>query len=319
MSLAEDRTVIGGSGLESGRTGVMPVESSKSAMAWGPIIGGAVAATGITLILLLLGSGVGLTMVSPWSGESSSATTVGVTAAIWLVVVQWLSSAFGGYLTGRLRTKWAAIHTDEVFFRDTAHGFLSWALATVFVAGFLASSLTSLAGAGASAAGQAAMAAGVAGGAAAASASDTDSTGPGLSTAYFTDALLRPQNIGNRVNEDNGAAAAEISRILLQGAVNGSVPDGDKTYIAGIVSARTGLSEADARARVDTVLKQIDDAKVAAQAAADEARKAAATSALIGSLSLLVGAFIAAAAAAFGGHQRDEEEDLVATSRGPLV
>ncbi|MBB3308594.1 hypothetical protein FHT78_000323 [Rhizobium sp. BK196] len=313
MSLAEDRVTPGA------RTDVMPVESSKSAIAWGPIIGGAVAASGITLILLLLGSGVGLTMVSPWSGESSSAATVGVTAAIWLVVVQWLSSAFGGYLTGRLRTKWAAIHTDEVFFRDTAHGFLSWALATVFVAGFLASSLTSLAGAGASAAGQAAMAAGVAGGAAAASASDTDTTGPSMPTAYFTDALLRPQNIADRANADNGAAAAEISRILLQGAVNGSVPDGDKAYIAGIVSARTGLSEADARTRVDTVLKQIDDAKVAAQAAADKARKAAATSALIGSLSLLVGAFIAAAAAALGGRQRDEEEDLVAVGRGPLV
>lgn len=311
MSLAEDRVIAGS------RTDVMPVESSKPAVAWGPIFGGAVAATGITLILLLLGSGVGLTMVSPWSGESSSAATVGITAAIWLVVVQWLSSAFGGYLTGRLRTKWAAVHTDEVFFRDTAHGFLSWALATVFVAGFLASSLTSLAGAGASAAGQAAMAAGVAGGAAAASASDT--TSAAAPTAYFTDALLRPQNIANRANEDNGAAAAEISRILLQGAANGSVPDGDKTYIAGIVSARTGLPEAEARARVDTVLKQIDDAKVAAQAAADKARKTAATSALIGSLSLLVGAFIAAAAAAFGGHQRDEEEDLIVTGRGPLV
>ncbi|GAA3114966.1 hypothetical protein GCM10010520_68470 [Rhizobium viscosum] len=308
MSLAEDRVIAGS------HTDVMPVESSKPAIAWGPIFGGAVAATGITLILLLLGSGVGLTMVSPWSGESSSAATVGITAAIWLVVVQWLSSALGGYLTGRLRTKWAAVHTDEVFFRDTAHGFLSWALATVFVAGFLASSLTSLAGAGASAAGQAAM---VAGDAAAASASDTSSAS--TPTAYFTDALLRPQNIANRANDDNGAAAAEISRILLQGAANGSVPDGDKTYIAGIVSARTGLPEADARARVDTVLKQIDDAKVAAQAAADKARKAAATSALIGSLSLLVGAFIAAAAAAFGGHQRDEEEDLIATSRGPLV
>ncbi len=314
MSLAEERVIAGN------RTGAMPVESSKPAIAWGPIVGGAVAATGITLILLLLGSGVGLTMVSPWSGESSSAATVGITAAIWLVVVQWLSSALGGYLTGRLRTKWAVIHTNEVFFRDTAHGFLSWALATVFVAGFLASSLTSLAGAGASAAGQAAMAAGVAGGsAAAASASDTDTARPGMATAYFTDALLRPQNISNRASEDNGAATAEISRILLQGAANGSVPDGDKTYIAGIVSARTGLSEADARARVDTVLKQIDDAKVAAQAAADKARKAAATSALIGSLSLLVGAFIAAAAAAFGGHQRDEEEDLIATGRGPLV
>ncbi|MFC5757453.1 hypothetical protein [Rhizobium sp. GCM10022189] len=308
MSLAQDR------GAAGERAELMPVESSKPAIAWGPIFGGGLAATGMTLILLLLGSGVGLTMVSPWSGESSSAATVGVTAAIWLVVVQWLSSALGGYLTGRLRTKWAAIHTDEVFFRDTAHGFLSWALATVFVAGFLASSLTSLAGAGASAAGQAAMAAGAAGTAAAASSDAPD--GP---TAYFTDALLRPRNVAGRAGENDGAAAAEISRILLQGAASDGVPDGDRTYIAGIVAARTGLSEADARARVDTVLKQIDDAKAAARAAADEARKAAATSALIGSLSLLVGAFIAAAAAAFGGRQRDEEEDLIAASRGPLV
>ncbi len=77
-----------------------PVESSKSAMTWGPIFGGAAAAIGVTLILLLLGSGVGLTMVSPWSGQSSSLGTVGVTAAIWLVVVQWLSSGLGGYITG---------------------------------------------------------------------------------------------------------------------------------------------------------------------------------------------------------------------------
>ncbi len=308
MSLAQDRHP-----LEGGQTGVMPVESSVAAISWGPIIGGAVAAAGVTLILLLLGSGVGLTMVSPWAGQSSSAATVGVTAAIWLVVVQWLSSALGGYLTGRLRTKWAAVHTDEVFFRDTAHGFLSWALATVFVVGFLASSLTSLAGAGASAVGQAATTAGVAGSAVASTAA------PDMATSYFTDALLRPENVANRAGEDNGAAAAEISRILLEGAANGSVPDGDKTYIASIVSARTGLSEADAKTRVDTVLKQIDDAKVAAQAAADKARKAAATSAMIGSLSLLVGAFIAAAAAAFGGRQRDEEEDLIVGNRGPLV
>ncbi|EPE96268.1 hypothetical protein [Rhizobium grahamii] len=293
------------------RADVMPVESSKSAMSWGPIFGGAVAATGATLILLLIGSGVGLTMVSPWSAESSSAATVGVAAAIWLVVVQWLSSALGGYLTGRLRTKWAAVHTDEVFFRDTAHGFLSWAVATVFVAGFLASSLTSLAGAGASAVGTIATGATMAGSAAAAS-----SSGPDLSTSYFTDALLRPQEQkADQAREDNGAATAEISRILLQGAKNGSIPDQDKTYVASIVAARTGLSEADARNRVDTVLKQIDDAKTAAQAAIDKARKASATTALLGSLSLLIGAFISSAAAALGGRQRDDEEDLLVGRR----
>src|SRR6218665_1045483 len=123
------------------QTGVsdVGVESSVPGLAWGPVIGGAVAASSLTLILLLLGAGVGLTMVSPWSGESASFTTVTVTAAIWFVVVQWLSSALGGYLTGRLRTKWAGVHTDEVFFRDTAHGFLSWALATVVVVGLAGS------------------------------------------------------------------------------------------------------------------------------------------------------------------------------------
>ncbi|MBY3220024.1 hypothetical protein [Rhizobium laguerreae] len=284
-----------------------PVESSKSAMTWGPIFGGAAAAIGVTLILLLLGSGVGLTMVSPWSGQSSSLGTVGVTAAIWLVVVQWLSSGLGGYITGRLRTKWAAVHTDEVFFRDTAHGFISWALATIFVAGFLASSLTSLAGAGAQAVGSAATAAGTA---AASTASTAD-----LPAAYFTDALLRPEQARAGATSDDTAATAEVSRILLNGAAAGQIPDDDKAYLATIVSARTGLSEADARTRVDTVLKRIDDAKVAAQKAADEARKAASTTALLGALSLLIGAFIAAAAAAFGGSQRDEEEDLLVTPR----
>ncbi|MDM9645742.1 hypothetical protein [Rhizobium sp. S163] len=296
--------------------GTLPVESSKSAVSWGPILGGAFAAVGVTLILLLLGSGVGLTMVSPWSGESSSAATVGVTAAIWLIVVQWLSSALGGYLTGRLRTKWAAIHTEEVFFRDTAHGFISWAVATVFVVGFLASSLTSLASAGASAAGVAVTAAGTAGTAAAAS---STSTLPDLSTSYFTDALLRPERVSANASRDDGAAAAEVSRILLNDAAKGEVPESDKSYIANIVAARTGLSETDARARVDTVLKQIDDARVATQAAADKARKAAATTALIGSISLLIGAFISSAAAALGGRQRDDDEDILLTSRGPLV
>ncbi|MBA5805711.1 hypothetical protein [Rhizobium changzhiense] len=290
----------------SGETAT-PVESSKSAMSWGPIFGGAAAAIGVTLILLLLGSGVGLTMVSPWSGQSSSLGTVGVTAAIWLVVVQWLSSGLGGYITGRLRTKWAAVHTDEVFFRDTAHGFISWALATIFVAGFLASSLTSLAGAGAQAVGSAATAAGAA-------ASSTASAAD-LPTAYFTDALLRPEQARAGATTDDTAATAEVSRILLNGAAVGQIPDDDKAYLATIVSARTGLSEADARTRVDTVLKRIDDAKVATQKAADEARKAASTTALLGSLSLLIGAFIAAAAAAFGGSQRDEEEDLIVTPR----
>ena len=113
------------------------VESSASAVEWAAIVGGALGAVGISIILFTLGSGLGLSTVSPWSWSNPSPTTFGVVAAIWLIVTQWLASALGGYLTGRLRTKWVGIRTDEVFFRDTAHGFLAWALATVLVATFI--------------------------------------------------------------------------------------------------------------------------------------------------------------------------------------
>ena len=109
------------------------VESSASAVEWASIFGGALAAFGVAIILLTLGPGLGLATVSPWS-LTNSPTTFGTVAAIWLVVNQWLSSAFGGYLAGRLRTKWVGIRTEEVFFRDTAHGLLAWALATLLIA-----------------------------------------------------------------------------------------------------------------------------------------------------------------------------------------
>jgi hypothetical protein len=90
---------------------------SPSAVSWAAVIGGALAAVAISLLLVALGSGIGLSSVSPWSSLNPSATTFTLLAAVWLIIVQWLSSAMGGYLAGRLRTKWADIHTGEVFFR----------------------------------------------------------------------------------------------------------------------------------------------------------------------------------------------------------
>ena len=110
------------------------VESSDSAVEWGAVTAGALAALGLTIIVMTLGSGLGLATVSPWSFTKPALTTFGITAGIWLIVMQWLSSALGGYLTGRLRKKWVGIRTNEVAFRDIAHGFLSWALATVIMA-----------------------------------------------------------------------------------------------------------------------------------------------------------------------------------------
>src|SRR5690349_18596371 len=100
-------------------------ESAISAVSWPAIVAGAFAIAAVGLILLALGSGLGLSSVSPWPSSGPSATTFGVYAAVWLIIVQWVSAAVGGYLTGRLRTKWVGVHTDEVYFRDTAHGFLA--------------------------------------------------------------------------------------------------------------------------------------------------------------------------------------------------
>lgn len=294
--------------LVTSGTSDIGVESNVPALAWGPVIGGAVAATGTTVILLLLGSGVGLTMVSPWAGESASFTAVSISAAIWFVVVQWLSSALGGYLTGRLRTKWADVHTDEVFFRDTAHGFLSWALATVVVAGIAGSAFTSLVGGGVQAASSVAATAVVS---TAATGATNDGGAQNPATGYFTDLLLRPQDLTGRARADDGVATAEISRILVQGAASEGVPDRDRSYIAALIASRAGLTPEEARARVDEVLAQIDQAKQEAVEAADVARKSAATVALLGALSLLVGAFISSASAALGGRQRDEDADAI--------
>src|SRR5690606_18097540 len=206
----------------------------------------------------------------PWAGDSASFTTVGITAAIWFVVVQWLASALGGYLTGRLRTKWSNVHTDEVFFRDTAHGFLSWALATVVVVGLAGSAFTSLAGTGVQAVSTTAATATAAGSAAAA---NSDASAPDAATGYFTDLLLRPQDLTSRAQADDASATAEISRILMQGALNDGVPEADRAYIAAIVASRAGITPEDARARVDQVLQQIEDAKNAALEGADEGRK----------------------------------------------
>ncbi len=284
------------------------IESPASAVSWGPIIAGAMAAATLTLVLMLVGSGFGLTMVSPWAHESAGITTFAVSAAIWLVIVQWLSSALGGYLTGRLRARWVGIHNDETLFRDTAHGFMSWALATLLVAFVLGSAISATVGAGARAVSGAAAASAKA---VAGAADQTDGLAGGSNaTLYFVDGLFRPSATTPTtvMPSDDGAAAAQASRILIASAARGEVLPDDRLYLAQLVESRTGLSRPEAEKRVNDVLAQIDAAKTKAQEAADTARKASATFAIVGALSMIIGAFIAAVSAALGGSLRDEDE-----------
>ena len=126
-------------------TAVVP---GKSAASWAAIIAGAFVAVSVSLILLALGSGLGFAEISPWPGRGVSGTTFTITTAIWLILTQWISAGLGGYIAGRLRTRWHGTHTHEVFFRDTAHGLITWSVATVLVAAVFAGSVSALVGGG---------------------------------------------------------------------------------------------------------------------------------------------------------------------------
>jgi hypothetical protein len=273
-------------------------ESAVSAVSWPAIVAGAFSIVAVGLILLALGSGLGLSSVSPWPNSGPSATTFGVYAAVWLLVVQWVSAAFGGYLTGRLRTKWVGVHTDEVYFRDTAHGFLAWAVAAVIMAAALSSAASSAVGNVVRATGSVASAAAQGAGAAAAQSGGIDPMG------YLVDTLFRSDHPD--VNANPEEIRTEASRIILSGLRNGDVPAPDKTYLARLVSARTGISQAEAEKRVDEVIAKAKEAETKARQAADTARKTAAAIAFFTAFSMLIGAFIAAVTATIAGHRRDE-------------
>jgi hypothetical protein len=281
--------------------GTVPLTAapSKSAASWPAIFAGAFVAAGATLILFALGSGIGFASISPWQNRGVSVTTFAMTTAIWLIVTQWISAGLGGYIAGRLRTRWIGTHAHEVFFRDTAHGLVTWAVATVLVAAVATGTLMSGAGAGTRAVGEVASAGvqGVTGGAAGAA-----------NSAYGIDKLFRP---GPGATGATGAAGvadarAETGHILANAIAMGSMPDADRSYLVDQVADRTGIPKADAQARVDSFVTAMTDAQTKLKAEADAARKAAAQASIYLALSLLIGAFIASVSAAVGGRLRDE-------------
>jgi len=291
---------------------------SPSAVSWAAIFAGAAGAAALSLILLILGMGLGLSSVSPWSGAGVGATTFGVSTIAWLTFTQLAASGMGGYLAGRLRTRWISTHTDEVYFRDTAHGFLAWAIATLVTAGLLTSAIGTIVGVGANAAGaiagDAGTAAVVAAGPMVAGASKSGSSDAG--NGYFVDSLFRKDataaaNAASAPTAptDGAPAAAEAGRIFASGLEAGALPSEDVHYLGQMVAQKTGLSQADAEKRVNDDFAKMktkaDQAKADAKEAADKTRKASAYAALWLFVSLLVGAFVASFAATFGGRQRD--------------
>jgi hypothetical protein len=258
------------------------VESSVSGVSWGAILAGAAASCALTLLLISFGVGLGFSVVSPWGRSGVSSTTFEIGTGLYFIVMAMISSAVGGYLAGRLRNKWVGIQVEEVGFRDTAHGFLAWAVGSVVGAMLLASPASSLLGAATSGATQVAV-----------------SSSQSSPVDGYVDDLLRSDNPSPQTQANPSDTRTELVRLFTASfRKDGNLNSSDKQYVAKVVAARTGLSQPDAERRVTDVVNQ-------AKAELDRTRKAAAHIAIWLTLSLFIGAFSAAAAAWEGGGTRD--------------
>lgn len=274
--------------METDLRAASTVVDAQSAVSWGAIAAGAVGAAALALLLIAFGAGLGLSAVSPWSDSGVSASTFKTGTGIYLVIVAVMSSAVGGYLAARLRTKWVGVHSQEVFFRDTAHGFIAWAFATLLSASALSSVTGYLAN------GTAAGVGGVASQAA-------RSVNP---ADIYVDKLFRPDAAAPAPSAPAAPGSANQSRAEVLRLWTASFHDNqdlsaaDKTYVAQVVAARTGMSQADAERRVNDVITE-------AKTAADAARKGAAKLSFWLTAAMLFGAFAASLAAVEGGSLRD--------------
>jgi hypothetical protein len=297
----------------------LPLDNADG-VSWRAVFAGAVGACALTFVLFTLGTGLGLSALSPWRYEASGAAKLAIPAVAWVIVTQLAASGVGGYMAGRLRARWTRLRDHEVYFRDTAHGLLAWGLSTLIMATLMGAAVSG-------AVDQANRAAGTAALLASGSSSRDAANNIG---AYWADVLLRtdaptapsanpaPGALGQSPTmgttpvvdaATDASLRAQTNRILMHALQTGALGSDDARALAQLVSQRTGLSQADAQARVNTVYsdakKAVYDASATLKQQADDARKATAYAALWMVVALLAGAFVSAWLATFGGRQRD--------------
>lgn len=270
------------------RDDVSVTDLYASALCWRSVVAGSLVMLVTTLVLMMFGAGIGLSLVSPWESTAHKVTTFAIATGVSLIVTQWLAAGLGGYLIGRLRRGWRGVHTHEIFFRDTAHGFIAWCLATLIGSVFIASSLNSakptMSGAALSAVAH--------------SESASDDT--------YTDKILRP---GPQAlpSVDIAYARREIGRLLAVRAGEVNLLKVDNDYLTDRTASLTGISLAKATTRISGVVAEIIQDNKRKQVAEAMASKATARLSFFLFFSMLIGAFIASVAAALGGSHRDAD------------
>jgi hypothetical protein len=280
---------------------VASVKGDGSYVEWSAVFAGAVAASAISFVLLTAGTAIGLSLLSPDPAHSYG-KAAGSLAAFWALAVPILAFLIGGYIAGRMRGWWDGADADEVQFRDGIHGLLVWAVSIVIGGIIAALAATSAAHIGVEV-GRAAL------------------PERGTIVEAAVDTLFRPQVAAVQTQTTperapgttTGATAparlatppstpvearSEIARALTVAVSDGKLSGSEKTYLAQIVSAQTGLPPADAE-------KRVDEAYAQAISAVDKARKASVVAALATATALLLGLAAAWYAAQHGGRHRD--------------
>jgi hypothetical protein len=259
---------------ESGRSQIVAsetkAETSISGVSWPAVFAGAFVTAAMSLTFMALGAGVSLSSISPWPQAGASVSRLAPMAIVWVILVQIISASIGGYMAGRLRTKWVNLHTHEVYFRDTAHGFLAWTVGLTLGLLFIASGIAKNATAG--------------------QAAQTRLTDYYVAKLFRT---TRPEMTAGETTARTEAGLIVAGALALQGVT----PD-DQSYLSQLIVMRTGLSKAEAEKRVADTLAE-------ARYAADNARKSLAHSFYWLFVALLCGAFCSSYAATIGGRQRD--------------
>lgn len=275
----------------------IPLADDKgSYVDWPAIIAGIVIASAISLVLLSFGSAIGLGFIDFRAGEDVLPVWIAIAAGTWLLWVQVSSFMAGAYVTGRLRKRHGDANEDESDMRDGAHGLLVWGGALVVGAIIAVGGISAAASAVGSAAATVTNAA----------ATVADDAGNALDpNAYFVDTLFRPAPGAAAPATDTTAVRGEAGRIIAQGAIDGTVTEADRAYLAQVVAANTGLSPEEATARVEQTLTAIDTARQAAADAAEKVRKTGVVAAFLTAAALLVSAVGAFWAAQVGGNHRD--------------
>ena len=282
-----DDTAIVGENVEV----IQATGGSRTAISWSGAIAGALGATAINFILIALGSGIGLAIISPYSGPTAGTMTLA--GAVWLVFAQALAFAAGGYYAARVRVGSHEAVAGASRFRDGANGFLVWAIGVAATAAIVVLGAASLFGA-----------ARATGGALEAGAAMTQAD----QMNYYVDELTRSTQPGAAAGNPQ-ADNAQVTRILAISIRNGRLADDDRAYLANLIAARTGVSQDEAQRRVDDVFNR---AREGLKQTADTARKAAAYVSFWTFMSLLFGAVAATLGGILGGELRDEYDEVPA-------